>query len=100
MDIKLFIDDKEKTFVLPFVKGRMLRRVLEIFKDYDFDHITPETLDVIVDFVVECFGGQFSRDEFYDGIQAEKLMDTLLDFINKISGTGLNISQFPNVKKN
>jgi hypothetical protein len=100
MEIKLFIEDKEKTFVVPFVKGRMFRRVIEIYKKYNLDDLDPETLDVLVDFIVECFNSQFSRDEFYDGIAADNLIDTILGFINKIAGVGKNGAAGPNLQKN
>jgi hypothetical protein len=98
VEIKLFIEDKEKTFVVPFVKGRMFRRVIEIYKKYNLDNLEPETIDVLVDFIVECFNGQFSRDEFYDGIAADEFINTILSFINKIAGVGK--SEVPNLQKN
>jgi hypothetical protein len=100
VEIKLFVGTEEKTFVVPFVKGRMFRRVIEIYKKYNLDDLDPETLDVLVDFIVECFNGQFTRDEFYDGIPADELIDTILNFINKISGVGKNGNQIPNLQKN
>lgn len=101
MEIKLFIEDKEKAFVVPFVKGRMFRRIIEIYKEYNLDDLDPETIDVLVDFIVECFNGQFSRDEFYDGVAADKMIDTILDFINKVAGAGKAGGQKgPNSKKN
>jgi hypothetical protein len=101
MDIKLYIQDEEETFTVPFIKGRMFRRVLEINKKHDLKDIDPETLDILVDFVVECFNEQFSRDEFYDGIAAGKLIDTTLGIIEKVSGVagkGTGKSD-PNLKK-
>jgi hypothetical protein len=100
MDIKLFFEDKEKTFVVPFVKGRMFRRVLEIYKDYDLDHLNPETLDILVDFIVECFQNQFTRDDFYDGVAADQMTNTILDFINKIAGIGTKGKSDPNLQGN
>lgn len=100
MDIKLLIGDQEKTFFVPFVKGRMFRRVIEIYKKNNLDDLDPETLDVLVDFIVECFNGQFSRDDFYDGIAADQLINTILNFINKIAGVGKGGPQAPNQEKN
>jgi hypothetical protein len=97
MEIKLFIDEKEKTFTVPFVKGRMFRRVIEINKKHDLKDIDPETLDVLVDFVVECFNSQFSRDEFYDGIAANQLIDVTLGIIEKVSGVAGKSD--PNLKR-
>jgi hypothetical protein len=54
-------------------------------------------LDILVDFVVECFNEQFSRDEFYDGIAANQLIDVTLGIIEKVSGVAGKSD--PNLKK-
>lgn len=100
MEIKLLIDDKPKTFTVPFVKGRMLRRVLEIYKDYDLDNLTPETLDVLIDFVVECFKEKFTRDDFYDGVAANEMTSTIIGFMNYVAGIGQEEKKGPNLQKN
>lgn len=99
MEIKLFIGEEEKTFVVPFIKGRMFRRVLEISNKHDLNNVTPEILDVLVDFVVECFNGKFSREEFYDGIDAENMIETILGFMQKISGASNVGGGDPNILK-
>lgn len=100
VEIKLLVDDQEKTFVVPFVKGRMFRRVLEIYKEYDLDNLNPETLDTLVDFIVDCFNGQFSRDDFYDGVAADKMAKTIMDYVNKIAGIGTKGDTDPNAQGN
>lgn len=99
MQITLFIDEKEKIFSVPFVKGRMFRRVIEIYKKHDLNDIDVETLDILVAFVVDCFNGQFTIDEFYDGTPAEALIETVLGIIEKISGVAKGGNASPNPKK-
>lgn len=86
MKLTLLIDGKEKTFTQDFISGRMFRRTLEISKKFQDGQIDVETLDIAVDYVVELFGGQFTRDEFYDGIEAGKLIPTVVDCVNQVVG--------------
>lgn len=97
MRISLLIDGKEKTFTVPFVKGRMFRRVIEINKNYNLNDVDVETLDTLVEFVIECFNNQFTMDDFYDGIAADKLIDTVLDIFEKVAGVAGKSD--PNLKK-
>lgn len=85
MKVTLVIDNKEKTFTVPFVSGRMLRKTLEMTKVLaNMRDIDPETLDNLVDYVVELFKGQFTQDEFYDGIEAGLLLKTVKDCLNSV----------------
>ncbi|ASA96826.1 phage tail assembly chaperone G [Anoxybacillus flavithermus] len=86
MQVTLLIDGQEKTFTVPFVKARMFRRALELRKKYDFNNIDVEALDSIIAFIVELFNGQFTVDEFYDGIAADRLIPTISDCMNKVIG--------------
>ncbi len=100
MELVLRIAGKKKTFVAPFISGRMLRRTIEIAKKTDFDNINEETLDTLVDYVVEVYGKQFTRDEFYDGIPVKQLTPTIIACMNEItSGTEerVRVSEAPNV---
>lgn len=86
-----------KTFVMPCVKTRMLRRAIEINEKIDFKNLKSKDLDGLVDFVVELYGKKFTRDEFYDGLDSVDLIETLNNSINGIVGTmGEKLSQFPN----
>lgn len=86
MEIKLLINDKEKTFVSDFISARMLRRTLEISKQVNFNDMSPEELDTMVDFIVEIFKSKFSRDDVYDGIASKELIPTITKCINEIVG--------------
>jgi hypothetical protein len=86
MKITILINDQEQTFTTPFIAARMFRRALELLKTYDLNDLNVEALDALVDFCVEVFREKFTRDQFYDGIAADKFTDTLLDIIYKVAG--------------
>ena len=86
MEIKLLIDDKEKTFVSNFISARLLRRTLEKSKQVNFNDMSPEELDTMVDFIVEIFKSKFTRDDVYDGIASKELIPTITKCINEIVG--------------
>ncbi|MDF2534414.1 MAG: hypothetical protein K0R18_571 [Bacillales bacterium] len=96
MEIKLLINDKEKTFKNLFVKGRMLRRALEINKKMDFSKLSEEDLDGLVDYVCEVFNGQFSRDNFYDGIEVGDMVPTIQNVMENVAGKASGESKNPN----
>ena len=68
MEIILKKDKKEKTYTTGFISARMVRRTIEVSRGVDFDNITPEELDKLIDYIVELFGNQFTRDDVYDGL--------------------------------
>lgn len=86
MEIKLIVDNKEKTYVADFISARMLRRTLEISEDVNFNDMKAEELDTMVDFIVELFKGKFSRDEVYDGLASNELIPTITRCINEVVG--------------
>lgn len=87
----------DKTYVMPKVKTRMLRKSIEINEKIDFSNLRIKDLDGLVDFVVELYGNSFTRDEFYDGLDADKLIPTLNSAINGIVGTLEDkLNAFPN----
>jgi hypothetical protein len=88
MELKLFINNEEKPFTVPFIKARAFRRALEIHKKVDFNNLTEEALDTVVDFVVEIFNAQFSRDEFYDGLSTSDLIPTINYVMDGVVGNG------------
>ncbi|WP_373844771.1 phage tail assembly chaperone G [Clostridium sp.] len=86
-----------KTYAMPKVKTRILRRAIEINENIDFNNLKTKDLDGLVDFVVELYGNKFTRDDFYDGLDADKLIETLNNSINGIIGNlGNKLKQFPN----
>lgn len=86
-----------KTYVMPKVKTRMLRKAIEINENIDFNNMKTKDLDGLVDFIVELYGDKFTRDNFYDGLDADKLVETLNNSINGIVGNlGNKLKEFPN----
>lgn len=90
---------KEKTYISPPARGRMVRRAIEITEEVGFANLKTADLDILVDYAVKLFNNQFTIDEFYDGIDAEQLLPTVMDCVNNVVGTiGAKVEQFPNVQ--
>ena len=86
MEIILKQDKKDKTYTTGFISARMVRRTIEVSQGVDFDNITPEELDKLIDYIVELFGSQFTRDDVYDGLQSKDLIPTITKCINEVVG--------------
>lgn len=86
----------EKIYIAPAPKARMVRRAVEIVEKTNFNNLTTEALDEMVGYLVDLFGKQFTIDDIYDGLDADKLIPTLIDCISKVNG-GLSakLEQFP-----
>ncbi|SMQ75967.1 hypothetical protein SAMN05444673_2590 [Bacillus sp. OV166] len=78
MQFKLFMEDKEKTFSVPFVKGRLFRKALKMNKVFnEGGEITEEVTDQLVDFVCEVFNSQFTPDDVWDGMPLDGILPAL-----------------------
>ncbi|MER3120796.1 hypothetical protein ABQG71_06290 [Bacillus altitudinis] len=86
MKITLEINGENKVFEMPTVKTRLLRKALELQSENDLEKMTVGTLDKLVEFTAVAFGKQFTADDLYDGLEADKLNDTLTDVMNAVSG--------------
>ena len=87
---------EQKTFVTNKIKARLVRRATEITQGVDFSDLTPESLDRLIDFVCEVYKNKFTRDELYDGLDADKLIPTLLETIQGITeGVTSRLEKFP-----
>jgi hypothetical protein len=86
-----------KTFVAPVPKARMIREAIRITEETKFDDINGTTMDKLVNYVVDIYGKQFTIDEVYDALDADKLIPTLMDCISDIVGQmGATLEKFPN----
>ncbi len=86
MKITLHLDGEERTFHGGFITARMLRKTIEVAKTVNFNDISPDELDVLVGYLVELFGRQFSVDDLYDGVPAATLIPTLIRCIEEVVG--------------
>lgn len=89
MKVTLRINGENKTITTDFIPGRLFRRAIELSNTIDFKNLQPETLDTLVDFVVDAFGKQFTRDDFYDGIDARCFVNTIVDTINQVTDSAV-----------
>jgi hypothetical protein len=91
MEITLESQGKESTFTAPFISTRMLRRTLEV-QEKVAQGMDLKGLDALVDYLVELFGRQFTRDDLYDGLPAHQLVATatacIQQVVNELNHTG------------
>lgn len=86
MKITLKIQGKEKTFITDFISARMLRKTIEISNGTNFDDLSPDELDELVNYIVELFGKQFSIDDLYDGLPSNQFFSTFTECSNEVTG--------------
>ncbi|AXO98651.1 hypothetical protein BK749_16500 [Bacillus thuringiensis serovar vazensis] len=83
MKLILRINKEEKTFNLPaFIPARLIRQAPELAEIPN--NPGPEDMDKMVQFVVKVYDGQFTLDQYWDGIDARKFLSTTSDVINAI----------------
>ncbi|OLS02552.1 phage tail assembly chaperone G [Tissierella creatinophila] len=86
MQIILRMDKKDKTFTADFISARMVRRTIEVSEGINFESLKPEELDKLIDYIVELFSNQFTRDDVYDGLSSKDLLSTITNCINEVVG--------------
>ncbi len=86
MEIVLKSKDRAKTYTAGFISARMVRRTIALSQEINFENISPEELDKLMDYIVELFGSQFDRDELYDGLASIDLIPTITGCINEVVG--------------
>lgn len=87
MKITLNIDKKDREFATPFISGRKLRNTFAMSKKIESLKQDETMLDEMVAYIVDIFGNQFTLDEFYDGIEANKIIPTFTNLVEEITGT-------------
>lgn len=71
------IENEEKTFSVPFVKGRIFRKALKMNKTLNSGELTEALLDELIEFVCEVFNNQFTPEQVEDGLPVDGYMETL-----------------------
>ncbi|ANN32589.1 hypothetical protein ICM_01877 [Bacillus cereus BAG1X2-3] len=83
MKLTLRINKKNETFNLPeFIPARLIRQAPELAEIPN--NPGPEDMDKMVKFVVKVYDGQFTLDQYWDGVDARKFLSTTSDVINAI----------------
>lgn len=91
MKFTLFINGEEKTFSVPFVKGRMLRTALKMNKTLgQKTDLDDEILDELVDFVCNVFDNQFTSDQVFDGLPVDGMFIKLQSVLSEVVKKALN----------
>ena len=54
--------------------------------EYCLSEFTSEELDKLIDYIVELFSNQFTRDDVYDGLASKDLLPTITKCINEVVG--------------
>ncbi|MBA4509927.1 hypothetical protein H1057_18070 [Clostridium sporogenes] len=85
MEITLKIDNKDKTFVAPFIGARMLKRSLGLSKKFQ-GGIDESIMDEIATYLVDVYGKQFTMDELYDGFPSDKFFNKAFEDLNEVIG--------------
>ncbi len=90
MKITLEIENnKEKTFSTVKMRGRILKRLLEIQdimeEASENEVFTQEHYDLMISFICDAFGNQFTEDEFLDGMELEETYPTFAKLAEEIS---------------
>lgn len=90
MQITLRIDEQDRTFTNDFVKARIFRNALKINEKMRNEgaDINVSTFDELIEFVVSVFNNQFTVDDVWDGIEANKLTDELMRIFNGVLNIG------------
>lgn len=83
MKLTLMIDKEKQTFNMPeFIPARLIRQAPELAEIPN--NPGPEDMDKMVRFVVKVYDGQFTLDQYWDGVDARKFLSTTSDVINAI----------------
>jgi hypothetical protein len=87
MQIELRINGEKKSFVTPFIKGRIFRKALKLNKSLTGSELNEEQLDQLVEFVCDVFDGRFSPDDVYDGLELRGLLTKLQSVLVEVIET-------------
>ncbi|HDR6315191.1 MULTISPECIES: phage tail assembly chaperone G [Bacillus cereus group] len=83
MKLTLMINKEKQTFNMPeFIPARLIRQAPELAEIPN--NPGPEDMDKMVHFVVKVYDGQFTLDQYWDGVDAREFLSTTSDVINAI----------------
>lgn len=99
MKLSLMINNEKQEFPLPdFIPARLIRKASE-FNDA-LTNPSPTDLDKMVDYVVSVYADKFTRDDFYDGLDARSFLTTIQGVITSlVQGTSAALGGNENPNK-
>lgn len=83
MELKL----GKNTYKMGTVKAKMIRKAIQMTEEINFNKLSVEDLDKLVQFIVELYGNKFTIDDVYENLDAQELVPTLNKCINTLMGT-------------
>lgn len=87
MEIKLTINEEEKIFKAPPIALRKLDKVFTLTDKIEDGLNSTELFRELLDFTVDIYGEQFSKDELLDGFYpAGDFINKALEDLSKVSG--------------
>ncbi len=86
MILRLMIDGKEQTFKTGFISGRKLRDTIAIQKRLNEPKLSESEMDELAGYVCAIFNGEFTIDQFYDGIDSRKFFETVIECTSEVMG--------------
>lgn len=76
MNLTLLFDDEEKIYSVSNATAKHFLRLMEYDQKINYDDLNPDDVKELSGFICEVFGGQFTIDEFLNGIKSHELIET------------------------
>lgn len=75
IELQLKINGENRTFVCKKPEGILFKKTLRAIKIFESftTEITDEGVDELVDYMIEVFDNQFTKEEFYNGIEVSNM---------------------------
>lgn len=89
MNITLIINNEEKTYRAPFISTRKLKNTIALsskMQNINENDIADNLLDELIDYEVELYGKQFTRDDLLDGYPSNKFFNKIITDIEQVIG--------------
>ena len=87
ISIVLRKEKKEKRFVSPdYIPGNLFRRAADVAELIETQSLSSGDLDALIVFVCDVFENKFTIDEFEEGIDSRKMIDTIYAVVNFVLG--------------
>nr|WP_302599769.1 hypothetical protein [uncultured Cellulosilyticum sp.] len=83
MQIKLMINGEERTFVAPFLSGKLYKDFFEMQRKLQ-EPKDPSVMNTMIDFVCRVYGNQFTIDQYWEGVPLNKVLSEIVRTVNEL----------------